>query len=341
MSVLALALRPNVSAGEPTSLLTHLAGEFASRIARVWPAPHGEFVTASPERRHLACLALTLGRDLLPVREALLDAPLRRLLKALVPAAPDGLRRALGRLGEVAWTADDYQRLLLLLADPRGAKALRHAEIISSKVVGRLAVLPPPMAGALYLAWELSDEAAAAVREAYEAIAFRDGRAEGERLAARWARAETGKALVAMVADDLCLEPPPCPFEGTARLRPLTTRAAMGEAARRFGNCLAGQVWRAACGDVVYFEWTDGPGAVVAVARCHVFGWRLDEARGAQNAVLPEAVRNELIGELSLMGVHAGRTGWELERALRNALQPDFRLRPHARVVGELFGEDD
>lgn len=341
MSILALAIRPKESAIETTPLLSHIAGEFALRIAALWPAPHEAFLTAARERRHLACLALALGRDLRGVRRALLEAPLRRVLKDLVPAAPAGLRRALGRLGDVAWSADDYRRLLVLLADPRGSKALRHAEGISRRVVRRLAILPPPMAGALYLAWELTDEAAAVVREAYEAIALRDGPAAAEALAARWARAETGKSLVAMAADDLCLELPPCPFAGTARLRPITSRAAIRETARRFDNCLADDLWRAASGDFVYFEWTGPPGAVVAVTRCHVFGWRLNEARGVRNAAVPAAVREEIMGELSLMGVHTGRTGFELERALRRALQPNFQLRPAHVAVAELFGEDD
>jgi hypothetical protein len=97
--------------GEPTPLLTHLAGEFAPRIAALWPAPHAAFVTAAAERRHLVCLALVFCvDDALSSPDDLLNKGLTEAIRLVAPHAPAGLRRALGRLGEVAWSADDYVR---------------------------------------------------------------------------------------------------------------------------------------------------------------------------------------------------------------------------------------
>src|SRR5215469_596472 len=89
------------TAGGPTPLLRHLAGEFAPRVAALWPEPHRPFTEARAERRHLVCLALAqrdgeLDRDL---ARAALAWPFRRAVRALAPAAPDGLARALAHLG--------------------------------------------------------------------------------------------------------------------------------------------------------------------------------------------------------------------------------------------------
>src|SRR4051812_12267289 len=115
MLTLTSGAAPTLSATSPSSLLKLLAGEFALRIARFWPAPHAEFVTAPTARRHLLCLALSHGRDLAEVRETVLTRRIPRAIEAAVPGAPNGLARALPRLGEVAWPADGYRKLLALL----------------------------------------------------------------------------------------------------------------------------------------------------------------------------------------------------------------------------------
>ncbi|MFP5356816.1 MAG: IMP dehydrogenase, partial [Gemmatimonadota bacterium] len=66
--------------------------------------------------------------------DRLLGDRLRRAIPAAVGEAPPGLERALGRMGEVAWAAEDYRVLLRVLAAPRAAKALRHAALIEAGV---------------------------------------------------------------------------------------------------------------------------------------------------------------------------------------------------------------
>lgn len=338
MSTLALASACRRPA-EPSSLLNMLAGEFAPRIAALWPAPHAEFLAAPADRRHLVFLGLALGRNLAELKHAVLHELPKRALRAVLPDGPAGLGRALGRLGEVAWPADDYRRLLALLGEPAPAKRLRHAEAISPNIVRRMAAMPPPMAGAFELAWELNDDAVALLREAHAAIRVREGRIQADAAAARWAQVRSAKALFEVVGDDLCAELPPPPFAGTERLRPLTSKAEIRAVAKRYGNCLADRIYLAATGQAAYFEWTGKPGAVVEVLRCHVFGWRLDEARGPRNAPVAPALRGEIAGELALMGVHVGRTGWSLERAAERATELDFELRPAEIEVGQMFGD--
>jgi len=327
-------------AREPTSLLKMLAGEFAPRVATLWPEPHAAFLTAPAPRRHLVCLALALGREISGHADRLLTDRLRRAIPRVIEAAPAGLERLLGRAGEVAWDADAYRAVVRLLDRRAAGKVLRHAPAVDAALVRRLAGLPEPMAEAVHLAVGLSPEGVAMLREAYEALAFRDGPAAAEAAARRWCEAETAKALFAAVRDDLTPEPMAPPHPGTARLRPLATKAAMKAAARRYGNCLADRGSDAATGWVAFYEWDGPPGVVVGIQRDHVFGWRMDEARVARNAKVPEAVRDEIISEVALMGVHVGRSGWALDRLLREDVGRGYRYWPVGEDVAEAFGDD-
>lgn len=324
----------------PTSLLKLIAGDFAPRIALVWPEPHGGFLAAPAARRHLVCLAIALGRDIRALAERLLAVRLRHAIRLVVETPPAGLERLLGRAGEVAWDADAYRALIRLLERPAPAKVLRHAEAVDACLVRRLAGLPEAMTSAARLAAELSPEGVVVLREAYDALALRDGQSAAEAAAAGWARAANAKALFEKVRDDLTPEPMAPPHPGTERLRPLATKAAMKDASRRYRNCLKDRGSDAATGWSAFYEWLGQPGAVVGITRDHVFGWRLDEARIARNAAVPEALREEIISELALMGVHVGRSGWAIDRLLREDVGRGYRYWPVEEDVAEAFGAD-
>jgi hypothetical protein len=187
---------------EPSSLLKLVAGEFAAPIATLWPEPHAEFLTASVARRHLACLALALSASDEVVREAL-STRLRVAVSRIARPTPTGLERALARLGDTAWSGEAYRSLLELLADREVGKALRHAEAIDAAPVARLSLLPAPMRRAWRLSCQLTDDAARAVSECADVIAFRGGVAEAEAAARGWATAETQAALFEAVREDL------------------------------------------------------------------------------------------------------------------------------------------
>jgi len=324
---------------EPTALLKLVAGEFAPTVAHLWPEPHTAFLTAPSPRRHLVCLAFALERDVVGVVEPVMRGRLREAIRIVLGRSPPGLERALGRLGETAWTAGAYRKLVELLADPRAAKLLRHAETIDAGAVARLDRLPEPMRRALGLAGLITDDAASAVTEAAGAIARRSGAAVAEAATARWAEAETEAALFEAVREDLYPEPPPPPFEGTARLRPLTTKAALRDAARRYDNCLATRVTHAVGGFSAYYEWTGNPGAIVEISRDAIFGWRLEEAKGPNNDALDKDSRASLAAELAAMGVHVGRSGWQLERALCPDVGRGWRLPSVAEDLADVFGD--
>jgi hypothetical protein len=309
-------------------------------VAAVWPAPHSGFLAASTARRHLVCLALALGRRVGPLAERLLAARVRVAIRLVVPEPPVGLERLLARAGEVAWDAEAYRAAVRLLTRRAPAKVLRHAEAVDAALVHRLAGLPEPMVEAAPLAAGLSPEGVLMLREAHGAILLRDGLAVAEAAAGRWARAATPKALFEAVRDDLTPEPMAPPHPGTPRLRPLASKAAFRDAARRFRNCLTDRGADAATGWAAFYEWDGPPGAIVAISRDHVFGWRLDEARARGNAPVPEAVREAIVTELALMGVHVGRSGWAIDRLLREDVGRGYRYWPVADDVAEAFGAD-
>lgn len=329
--------------GEPSSLLEHLAGEFARRVAGLWRAPHAAFLTAPAERRHLVCIAIALaGDDALPAEaNALLELPMKRAIRAFVPDAPSGLLRALGRVGETAWDADDYRSLLRLLAFGVSMKILRHADSIGVADVRSLAQLPDPLLAAGFGRLKLTPEQAAMTRDAFHRIVALHGQHAAASAASRWVSADNPPALFRAMQLDLLPEIKPPPFAGSERLKALRTKAEMADAADRFGNCLRTRIRHAALGCGAYYEWTGAPGAIVEIWHDHLFGWRLDEAKGPKNAALPPPVREAINAELRAMGVHVGLRGCEFENALARAARPNFRRPDAAATIDDIYGDYD
>lgn len=323
---------------EPSPLLIHLAGEFADRIAALWPAPHGPFVTAGTGQRHLLCILLTRDLDLLDA-EAVLAAPVRRAMRVWFPDAPAGLVRAIVRLGETAWTAADYQLLLDLLTIPETAKVLNHATVIDPDRVRALDRLPRLLLRAGIATLSLTPTQAMAAGEAFALIERRAGPWGAVVIAGRWAKAKDAKGLFERIREDIMPDLPEPPFPGTARLRPLATKAAIRDAAQRFRNCLAGEISQASEGWAAFYEWLGPPGAVVEIRKDAYFGWSLSEVRLQDNNLMAEGDRVHLIADLQAMGVHVGRTRWMLDHALWQAADAGFVLEPADRAVGRLFGD--
>jgi hypothetical protein len=322
-------------------LLTHLAGDFAPAIAALWPEPHAPFVMAAAPRRHLLCLALAQAEFGPIAARAILERPLKQAVRQALGDPPLGLCRALGRLGEQAWSEAEYAGLLRVLTLRGSAKLLRHSQTIERGRVRTLARLPDALLekGAALL---LADEASAGLlAEAFEGLIRRDGAAAAEAMAARWSQAPTLAALADAVRLDLEPEPPPPPFAGTEQLRPLADKAAILDAAARYRNCLKDQICWASNGDSAFYEWLGEPSVVLEITRDRLHGWRLDQARLADNKPVPPEARGPLVQALRGMGVHVGRSVWDLSRALRRIGEAPAppRPQPEEDVVAALFEE--
>lgn len=321
-------------AQEASPLLRRLAGEFADRIAAVWAPPHGPFLIAPAPRRHLVCLLLSRGEVSGDRLELALNATGKRDLKALIAAPPPGLFRALERMGEDAWTAAEYQQLLAVLGDPARAKVLHHAQALTAAAVQGVADLPAPVvrAGAGQLG--LNPEQSAMLSEAWRAITVSQGSEAADRAAARWGRANSARQLFDWAVEDVVTDIPPVQIDLAPGLKLLATKADFRDAAARFRNCLKSQIAWAATGGAVYLEWTGQPPAVLQISRDAAYGWRLNEAKGVDNAIIPLESRFALLEALETSGVHVGSNHWCLTNRLEAA------GRGEAIAPGTYGGED-
>jgi hypothetical protein len=340
MTLFTLVAAPAVR-GEPSPLLRHLAGEHAPRVAGLWPAPHGPFIGASADRRHLVCLALSHPDERID-REAadgfLRDA-LRRAVGMLGPDTPAGLARALAHMGEVAWTADDYRRLEAALRVDALAARLRHAKLITPDSLRVLDALPPALHGIGLGGESLSGAQAQVLAEAFEALRRRDGEAVALDQARAWAAGSSLKDVFTRAEASLEADPAAPPFPGTDALRGLSTRAALLDAAGRYRNCLATYQSSAALGTCALYEWTGEPGAVVQIIRDVLFGWRLQQARIANNQPVPLETRAAINAELESWGVHVGYGVWDLQNALSQAYLDTFERQTVEACVAEYYGD--
>jgi len=323
-------------------LLRLIAPAYADVLAALWPAPHTPFVTAPTARRHLICLMLATetGRGAAADVDLLLAASLRKAVRLVLDPAPEGLGRALERLGEIAWAPEDYRVLIALLADPKPAKTLRHAERIDPIQVRTLGALPRPLRDAGGAAVRVGAAQAKLLAEAHALLARRLPEAVlAERIAA-WTRAPNAKALFNLVADDFRRELPKPPHPGTEHLRPLETVAAIRDAARRYRNCLANYVDAAVDRRCAIYEWLPEPGAVIELTPDPYFGWRLDQARLENNKSVDAATRAAIVDELRGMGVHVGRSAWQIRHALERAGSPNFELESEDAAIADYFTDD-
>ena len=324
---------------EPTPLLRYLAGDFADRINLLWPAPHTPFLTATAARRHLACLAASRSDQARFDLDKALTLSLKQAVRELIPDAPEGLVRALEHLGEVAWSGEAYAQLLATLADPVRRKPLRHAETIRPGDIAQLSELPQALAHPGLVGLRLSRKQVGLLLEAHDAVARHSGPEAAAAAAANWGRHGNAQALCERALLDATRDLPPHPFAGvTGPLKPLTTKAAMREAGERFRNCLGSHcIAYAVNGDNAYFEWKTGAGAMVEVFNDAAFGWRLSEVKLARNKVMPASQRAILIRDAQAIGIHVGRTYWQLRDALRAAHKPDFRLDSLQEAIDNVF----
>lgn len=310
-----------VRPAEPTPTLRFIAGEHAERVAALWPAPHGRYLEMPAQRRHLAHIVLALApargtdmaRDLEGVRA---DA----VVRAYLGAAPSGFLRALGRLGEQAWTKEDYLLLFELFCEEGAGLVLRQSETITPERLASLAALPARLRAPAVVRHLAAAEHARVLAQAYAALALTHPPASLEKVVDRWARAKTPARLFEMAAQDLApwrLDVAPFP-EHPDFVR-LDRRKALEDAGRRFRNCLLAYHDRAAEGQIALYEWAGPPPAAVSLVRDGLFGWRLEEARGVGNETLEPPVRAQLIAVLAQMGVRVGASSRSIVDQLRRA----------------------
>jgi len=337
-------LAPKVGPAEPTSTLRFIAGEHAVRVAGLWPAPHGAYLEMPAQRRHLAHVVLALGlfESRETMRTALEGVRADDVARRYLGHPPSGFLRALARIGEAAWTSEDYLRLYELFADEGGAAVLLHTQEITVDLVHAIERLPRALRTHAIARHLGAAGAADALSEGWRAIGQVRGEVAAAAAVARWARASEPKRLFAMAAQELSPQRfDPAPFPVHPDMRRLGGTGALEDAGRRFRNCLATYVDRAALGTVALYEWAGPPPTAFAFARDGFFGWRLEEARGVGNAVLEAPDRVRAIAAVEAVGVRVGRSGADLRAALRKLAGFDYDWINPSDPVLSAFGVCD
>lgn len=312
------------SAPAVTPLLGFLAGDHAAAIARVWPAPHEAFLALPTARRHAAAILAARGNatpahvEWMAARAR--DGDLAAELFGRDP--PGGLVKALGRMGEILWRAEDYDRFLALFGEAAACVLIRHMKTLRPETLGIMAALPPRLRQASIVAHLGTDDQAAADLAAAWALALRvRGQGAAPDLSQRLGRAGTLAALFGMARDaiqPLAFGPGSPPPELPAPFLPVRQLDALNAAALEFRNCLRDFVGDIAAGRMAVYVWR-GPGGPAAVALRHdPAGWRLAEARGRDNAELGDEAVMAIVVAVREAGVRTGESwGW-LHRRLED-----------------------
>ncbi len=339
--VATMITRAAAKAGAPTPLLTFIAGEYAAVIAQMWRPPHAEFFALPAARRHALAISLAgLGRRHLP------DFELRRLIvfgrdaavaEMLAGTMAPGLMKALGKAGERLWRRADYAVFLDLFGEARGNEALRHVAEIRPEKFAVLAALPPALR--FHAIVDSLPDVGAAHDLAFAfrlAIGMREAGAEA-RLARRWSAGGGQAAVFRRAQEDLtpdAFTPATPPPRLGAEFARVLHRRDLERAAREFRNCLEDHAQRVAEGRLAVYLWRRDPAAAIALS-WDVAGWRLAEAKLADNVELAEPALRELVRVLAHAAV---RTGPSVQ-ALRNRLDDYCYGGPVRRPAGDTLLE--
>jgi hypothetical protein len=306
-------------AGVATPLLTFIAGEFAGAIAHVWRAPHAEFFALPAARRHAAAIGLAgLSARGMPPAELRRTVEFARdaaVAEALVGDLASGLMRALAKAGETLWSREDYAEFLGLLRDPMANEVLRHMETVRPAAFAPLAALPAALRLAPIVRVVASVNAAADLARAFHlAVRMRTPDAAA-RLARRWGAGGEVRAVFMRAQEDLTPDAfravGAAPQFGGPFIR-ITTRKQLEKVALDFRNCLADHAARIAEGRMAVFVWEDEVPAAIALT-WDVAGWRLAEAKAADNVDLGD---DRLRALVKLIEVHGVRTGPSVQTLL-------------------------
>jgi hypothetical protein len=293
-------------------LLAYLAGDFADAIARIWPAPHGDFFALPAARRHAVAMALA-GH----IRRPTSDAELRRLVEYQRDAAvaeaftripPTGLMRALAKAGEQLWRREEYDTFVALMAEPMANEVLRHLDDVRPAAFGPIALLPETLRMASVVRVLPSSAAAHDLARAFRLAACMREPGASARIARRWGAGGDIRAVFSRAVEDLTPDvfrpAGPAPVLGASFVA-ITGRKQLEAVALEFRNCLAEHGARVAEGRLAVYVWRAEPLAAIALSR-DAAGWRLAEAKAADNVDLEEGFLRQLAARLDLAGVRTG-----------------------------------
>jgi len=313
--------RPLGRSGATTPLLRFLAGSHAEALAIAWPAPHAGFLALPSARRHAAAILLARDLELDEIAHLVEYGKDGDVAKHLMHGqATGGLMKALARLGETLWNADDYDLFLSLFSDENTAQVLRHTDKIRRKQLHQIRKLPALLRLPKILRHVPDSKGAADdLAEAFRLAVRIRGKDQAASAARRWERASSSRRLFDMAAEDLqpnefgmLLAPPVLP---PAFFR-VADRKTLELVALEFRNCLRDFTSDIAAGHMAVYVLRDGVERAVLALRRDTAGWRLAEARGKDNADLQDDTLRFIVDAVERAGARTGESSWVLARRL-------------------------
>lgn len=301
-----------------TPLLAFLAGAHADAMARIWPAPHEDFLMLPSARRHAAAILAQRG-GYSSARLQWLAARARDgelAVELFGDHPPGGVMKALSRMGEALWSAEEYAAFIHLFRDEPARQLIRHMTDIRPAILAVVAALPAPLRRPGIVSILGADrEATACLVSAWNMALHLRGEAAAAEIAQQFGRAKGAAALFKMALSVIQpsafggTSPPvlPAPFRLVRHVQHLEAFAL------EMRNCLRDYAPDLASGRMALWIWR-GQGGPVAVALWRdAAGWRLAEARGPDNAEITDEVLAEIVAAVRAAGVRTGAP-WQMLR---------------------------
>lgn len=310
-------------------LMAFLAGAHADSLARIWPAPHEDFLMLPAGRRHAAALlALRGGYSAQRLQWLVARARDGELAAEIFGAhPPGGVMKALGRMGEILWPAEAYQRFIDLYREEAACLLIRHMPVLQADVLAIVGLLPSRLRLAPVVTLLGTERQATADLAAAYAMALRvRGEAAAGEIAQRFSRAKTWPALfetAVQVMQPLVLAPVLPPPDLPEPFLPVRRFEMLSKTALEFRNCLRDYAADLASGRMAVWVWRGEGGPAAIALRRDAAGWRLAEARGRDNADLADTALLEIVTAVRAAGVRTGESWSILFRRLEDRVHED------------------
>jgi hypothetical protein len=322
-----VALMPRL----PGFLLSPLgwASEPIAAMAQAEPRFLAHLFEMSRTRMHLLALALA-HLDSSPPRqfaEFLARESLGNILRQVLGDQPIGIKRALAHLPDRVLSAKGYQRLVQLLSDQDGSRALHHIHKIDDSKIAVLCEIPPPLRRIAVIALDGWLQGLARLADGLHFLVSRNAAPSFDALVTDLGRLKQSNQFIARIKQLVEALPlpdqlPPCKI---GKARRLDQPAEILALAKRWRNCLAIHAGLINDGGCAIYLWEDAQTpAACLVERQGRFGWFIEDVKGPRNAEIePNA--------LGLIGAAFAQVGIQqatLVQSLKNIIEAESKSSP-------------
>ena len=287
---------------KPGHLLAPLgwAADALGAMVEVEPTLLLHLFKMDPARMHLIALALAHLNEFAPnLGIFLVSGSVRAITEQILGHCPTGIKRVLGHLPSSVLAAEDYRRLVELLADREAAKLLHHARSIDGSTIKTLHGLPSSLRNPFMVHALKCHDTMNKFSDGLRLLVARGAASSFDALVCDLASVSKSDQLFAKLRDiveALPLLPSTLPPTQIAKARRLDQAADIRALAKSWRNCLASYLTDIDAGTCAVYLWADSAApAACSVRKYGRLGWFLDQVKGPRNADI-EPERLAIIG---------------------------------------------